>query len=236
MIKKLQSLFVKTRKWFLQPRTDALLRALISKRRVLILGSGPSVHDLSTVPEDVLVFSCNMGPHVLLEKHFPPKVDLYLGNEKAFKNYGDPLYSLTEQLDISFLLTRNPDFIKKHSEKFHYEKLIRERVTSETYYLKKLYTDTSVIFDTKDSRTSTGIGLLQYALFYGAKEIYLSGIDLNIEEAGHAFVSPTEKRYNEPHKSADEQFVTWAAQNFSKIFIASEKSPLTKLFPYKKLI
>jgi len=200
---------------------------------VLILGSGPSATELSEIPEDVLVFSCNTGPQLLIEKGFPPKIDVYLASKKGFINYGHGMVELVEKLDITIFLSRTFRYIKKH--KLPYKHLIHEQVTNDVRFLKELAGDSMVKeFTNKDVRPSAGIGLLEYALYFKAKEIYIIGIDLSTDTEGHIFDEPKERRYS-PHEYADETFVKWSSKHYSNIYCASKNSPLTKIFPHRKL-
>jgi len=218
---------------FRAPRENSIMRKHIQGRRVLILGSGPSAKELENIPDDVLIFSCNTGPQLLLEKNITNKVHVYLGNKKGFINYGEVMAGLVRKLDIELFLTRSVPYVKKH--KFVYKDLVQERVTNSTYFLERLTgKETAQQITQNDSRPSAGIGLLEYALYFGAKEIYIIGIDLSTDTEGHIFDEPKERRYS-PHEQADKAFVKWVSESYKNVYSASSTSPLSKVFSHRVL-
>jgi hypothetical protein len=78
--------------------------------------------------------------------------------------------------------------------------------------------------------TSTGIRLLQYALYFGAAEIYLTGIDFGND--GY-FWGQNEDKWL--HDDIDENFLKIADAKFGNIFSASRKTPLTRHVPHRRL-
>jgi len=214
------------------------LRSLIYGKRVLILGAGHSAHDLAQIPEDVVVLSCNMGPLMLLEKGFEPRVDLYVVNRAAFKNYGDPIVAMLWELSIGVLLSREPEYIVQFGETIHYEHLFHDRTTRSTFYLEDLVSPNPVssILEKDDTLfTSTGVALLQYALFFEASEVYLVGIDLDVDVRGHVLVPSKAPGYHY-HKGPDRKFFAWMMDHYRNVFSISASSPIATLVPVRPLV
>lgn len=214
------------------------LRSLIRGKRVLILGAGHSAHDLTTVPDDVVVLSCNMGPLMLLEKGFVPHVDLYIVNRAAFKNYGKPLVAMLAQISIGVLLSREPEHIVQLGETVRYEHLFHDRTTRSTFYLEDLVSPSPVssILEQDDTMfTSTGVALLQYALFFEASEVYLAGIDLDVDVRGHVLVPSQTPGYHY-HKGPDRKFFAWMVEHHRNVFSISPTSPITALVPSRTFV
>jgi hypothetical protein len=224
----------------MQPLHSYLLRRLINDKRVLIIGSGPSARDLAHIPEDVLVFGCNMSPQALLYSPNPGRaVDLYIGNIEAFRCYGGSIEQLLRTIPIRYFLSRDPKWVRAHSDIVQPHYVLRDRsTTAESYYLKRLGMHrasplTGILRSSRTPWTSTGIALLQYALVYGAQEIYLIGIDLDCR--GYAFTPGTPVRYQSHHMMIDHAVAALCAHRHQHIFCASPYSPLTRLFPHRSV-
>ena len=224
-----------------QPYRDYVLGRLIKGRRVLILGSGPTATELQSIPRDVCVLTCNRGPEVLLQKGFL-HIDLYISNIRIVheKDHRERLLSLLTLFDINVFLFRRPQFVRKHLDIKNYRFLLKDRSVGgrDHFYLQRLirpHTIADVTGTSKKHSTTTGIGLLLYALYYKASEIYLAGIDLD----GTPPPSTTKKRYTEiymsSHKDMDYNVMHILAQKYKHIFVTSKNTPLHSLFSFREL-
>ena len=219
-----------------QPRQDALLRTLLSGKRVLILGSGPSAAELSSLPSDVLILSCNTAPEMLLKKNLRTRVDLYIGNRTPLEEYGDRIDELFTKLAFNYFLTRSPGYIEKRGD-VHFQKLLLDRGSENSNYLLRRLIDHATVEKIIQSAArgvpSTGVNLLIHALVYGAKEIYLIGMDMDTK--GHAIGDHKTEEYAKTHQNLDHEIVRFATKKFDNIYSASATSPVTSLIPYRAL-
>ena len=215
-----------------------MLRRLITDRRVLIIGSGPSARDLKRIPEDILVFGCNLSPRALL--HSPNRgrsVDVYIGNTTPFRSYGNAMLELLEAIQIRWFLSSDPRWART-LPRASLRHVLHDRATSsENYYLKRLEMDkdegvSEALRSSRNRWTSTGVALLQYALCYGAREVNLIGIDL--DSSTYAFQPGKPERY-QWHAAIDHAVIALCARRYQHIFCASPQSPLTGLFPHRSL-
>lgn len=219
--------------WIDHRINHGVLKKIIHGKRILILGSGPSAVEFRNLPsnmDDVLVFTCNAGLRILKEKKFGRKVDLYLSRIKALSvDYPDTQELLGEVPCRTFIMDE-PSFVKKSPvPTTGYERLIRDH-QKDGYYLKKLIKPRRLEQVVADdvTWTSAGLRLLQYSLYFGAKEIYLLGIDLGDDGYfwGQRFI----------HKHAiDYNFMKIVSQDHDNVFSASENSTITQYIPYRSL-
>ncbi len=216
-------------------REQRILRRLIQGKRVLVLGAGHSARDLLRIPSDVVVLSCNMGPLMLLEKKLKPRVDLYLVNRAAFRNYDNALITLLRRIEIGALVTRELEYIHSLGDVVLYEHILHDRSTRSTFYLEDLISPSpvSAILEQDNTMfTSTGVTLLQYALFFNAREIYLAGIDLDIDVRGHVLVPSKALGYHY-HRGPDRKFFAWMVDHYRNVFSLSADSPIASVIPHR---
>jgi hypothetical protein len=219
-----------------QPIQDAILRKLIGGRRVFVLGSGPSAAELTRIPDDVLLFSCNVAPEALLQKGLHPPIDLYIANAVARRNYGLRVNRILDQLTVRNYLTRSPRYIRSLGN-LRCERVLYDRATEDSNYLLRRWMDKTLVDDLA-ARTwrgipSSGVALLIHALVYGAREIYCLGLDL--DDRGHAVAgSETDPRiYVEHHQQLDHGILRHANQRFGNVFSVSPNSPLRRFVPHR---
>ena len=220
---------------------NALLTKLIKNQRVLILGSGPSASELSSIPEDVKVFTCNASPKLLLDKKIVREIDLlFFIKSKVSKSLlidGLPvektkaIEELLCRSKIKLVVTNKPEHAQrlKNSKRLDFTCLFDDG--RDPYYLNHLLQPNSVESIRGSSPlpwTSTAIRLLQYALFYGAKEIYVVGIDFG---DGGYFWGPNPNEWR--HPDIDENFVKIIALKYDNMYSLSRSSPMTKYIKYK---
>ena len=216
-------------------KRNSELNKVIKNQRVLIIGSGPSANELKYIPRDVKILTCNIGPRLLLEKEINREIDLYycargvLG--KGHKN--ESVIDLFSKLKINLFIIYNTKLIKKHYNlKKTYAKCIKDKGFND-YYLNKLI-EPQKREEIKspflnNNRTSAGVRLLQYALYFKAKEIYLIGIDIN--EEGYFW-----GRNNiHEHLCIDKNFIEIVSKKYNNVYSASENSPIVRYVKYKPL-
>lgn len=213
------------------------LKKLIENQRVLIIGSGMSANELKYIPKDVKILTCNFSPRLLLDKGICREIDLYycaLGVlDKGSKN--ENIIDLLLKLKINLFIIYNPKLIRKFKDlRKNYTKCIKDR-GSNNYYLDRLLGPQEIDKITNyslanNSRTSTGVRLLQYALYFKAKEIYLIGIDVN--EDGYFWG----KNNTHEHLCIDKSFIEIVSKKYSNIYSAAENSPIVRYIKYKPLV
>jgi hypothetical protein len=217
-----------------------VLRRLIEGRRVLVLASGPSARDLPEVPADMLVFACNLSPRALLQ---PPnhgrRIDLYISNVSSHRLYGTSLTDLLRQVTIRYFLSCDLTWARSLPGAEN-RRILQDRATgADASLLHRLgFSQDPAVRDipkrTETPRVSTGVALLQYALWYGAAEISLSGLDLDGGSYAHqpGSVPPI---YAEKHAAIDHAVIHICARQYSHISCASPESPLAAIFGYRAL-
>ncbi len=203
---------------------EPVLRDLIKGRRVLIVGSGPSSADIGPVPDDVLTFTCNAGLKLWLDHKFKRKPDLYLCTMKKLAK--KEAETLLPQVRARYFVTDAGDYVRNlPAFQGSYEKLLPYDL-QRGHYLKKVLHPHR--FRNRKS-PSTGIRLLQYALYFGAKEIYIAGIDLG--GGGYVWGGTNKQK----HTNVDINFLKIVSQKYDNVFSLSESSPTSGLIPHKKL-
>ena len=155
------------------------LDTLIRGKKVLIIGSGPSAREINNIPEEALVFTCNRGLKLFGEGRLNRPIDLYLCTRSKIERLRIDERSNTGTR-IRFFLTDDIAYAQQNKTL----KNICERVLfddgMDDHFLRQLLDPGSLASLRGRSThpwTSTGIRLLQYALYYGASEIYLAGIE-----------------------------------------------------------
>ncbi len=202
----------------------------IKNKKVLILGSGPSIKDLKKIPKDVVILTCNSGPKILTNKKIDREIDVYYLPREAYWDYigrGMDLKDLLKGHKIKHFIS---DF---NIDEGHY---ILKDNTLNNYYLKKLISPMKLSNMLKRLNLpggySSGIRLLQYALYFGAKEVYLIGMDGGF---GHHFWAKDKGGYKFPHAKSDQEVIKILSKKYKNIFSASKNSPATNFVKYKKL-
>jgi hypothetical protein len=220
---------------------NAVLQTLIRDQRILILGSGPSASDLNFIPDDVKIFTCNASLRILEEKKIHREIDLlFLIKSKVSKSLifnnrpaekTKVIEALMKRHTIKFVATNKPDYAErmKKAEKMNFCCLFDDG--RDPYYLNQLLQPDGVESIRGTSPipwTSSGLRLLQYALFFGAKEIYLIGIDF-----GHNgyFWGPNPNEWR--HTDIDENFVKTVSQKYNHLYSLSKNGALARYLPYQ---
>lgn len=214
-------------------RHAPILKKLIKGQKILIVGSGPSAAELDDIPEDIKIFTCHAGLRLFTGDRFNRKIDLFLTYKHAMSKHYEDIEEILPTVKIDLFLVDSFNYVNKKKElKRCYSSLIADR-QKDNRYLKKLikpYRIEQIIGNSNARHTSAGIALLQYALYFGAKEIYLIGIDFGI---GGYFWG--EKREERKHRDIDENFIKIVSKKYNNIYSLSKTSPITKYIPYGKL-
>lgn len=223
-----------------QPHRDRILYKLIQGKRVLILGGGPSAEELTHIPEDVLVLSCNTAPGILIEKTISHPLNLYLANKNTIGDYEGRIEEILPHFSIDVFVSRDVSYIQNTLKHISFKHLLLDRFAGNksNYGIQRVFGydfPWEEVNKTARKSPSSGVGLLLYALCYEAKEIYLAGIDLDTQ--GSAFTKRAEdvKGDTFSHQPLDTAVAKKTKKRFSNIYVISSTSPLTSLFPFKKL-
>ena len=211
-------------------KQQSSLRKLIENQKILILGSGPSVSELETLPEDYKVFTCNRGLKFFSDKK-TPALSLYMCTRSKIERLGVIEASL-KKIKTEFLVTDDLDYVKRNPAlKDCCSQLVFDDVMDD-FYLKELIRPLKpgqIRGRSHHPWTSTGIRLLQYALHFKAGEIYLAGIDFGNE--GYFW---GENKGPWFHADIDQNFMKIVSQKYDNVFSISSKSLASKYLKVKK--
>ena len=207
---------------FTQQKNGLILRRLIKGKRVLIIGSGPSATELSRIPNDVLIFTCNAGVNLLASKNLGRKMDFYFCNaEKIIKK---AVVDALRAVKTNVFMTTDIQAVEQLS--------ILSNSCSRLMLYDQIHKNFSWSWAKKygyisRKTVSTGLRLLQYALYFKASEIYIIGVDLG---EGRYFWGQDKKQ---KHFGSDTNFIDAALRSHGRIYSLSPNSPLTHRLPQK---
>ena len=216
-------------------RATAALDTLLRGKRVLVLGSGPSATDLESIPEDVVVLTCKLAPAVLSDKNLRRRVDLYyypsLRVDAVGRERRQQLASLVRQMCIDLLVCEDLlTLLDVLPLRAAYSRLVMD-FTANQRLLRHLIAPTTV----KDIRgrsycpwTSTGVRLIQYAVYFGAREIFVIGIDLG----ANGYASGDAMR-GWHHEDIDGNFLKILSDRHDHLYSLSANSPVAEYFPVR---
>ena len=221
-----------------QQSRDLHLKNLIEGKRVLIVGAGPSIAQLSHIPEDVVLFSMNLGPQALLDNNLPSHIDLHMLNKRMSldEEYLRKNELLSKKFTVSTLLYRDISFLRttdiQNFETVIYDRSIGRKDDHLLRKLKKQWSKKDQMTLANDITPSSGMRLLEYALFYRAKEVYLAGMDLDTSK----YKEQKENMiYATAHMRADHALIKLVGKYYNNVFTAV-KSPIEDSIPFKKLV
>lgn len=218
--------------WSLSYRLNAArLRRLFSGRRILIIGGGPSARELSSVPADTVVLTCNSSLKLAADRGIR-RVDLYYFHKRKAAWRASGLQDYVRRIPIGFFITNLPK-LRRVTQKYQEEIKSRPRLLVDSnrnnFYLKRLLRCGHIGDIGPVHWTSAGLRLLQYALYFKAREIYVIGLDLSDDYFWG------EKKRSIIEREFEEHVLEEFSRRFANIFSLSERSPITRYFPFKRL-
>jgi hypothetical protein len=221
--------------WLNYPFLAAALRGLLRGRRVLVLGSGPSANDLEAVPDDVVLLTCKAGPKILVDKGLRCNIGLYYYPSFRVDPVGRErrrlLASVVGQSKIDCLVCEDlMTLIDVVPLKARYSRLLMD-FTANQLLLRRLIAPATVGQIRGRAFcpwTSTGVRLVQYAVYFGASEIYLIGIDLG--QRGYATGEAARPWH---HEDIDDNFLRVISRRRPHVYSLSEHSPVSRHLPVR---
>ncbi|MBI3252506.1 MAG: hypothetical protein HYZ52_04230 [Candidatus Omnitrophica bacterium] len=211
-----------------------LFKKLTTGRRVLILGSGPSALELQDIPEDVALFTCNAGLKFIVDRRIQKPVDLYYYHKRksewAQSGIKDDLLRVEIRCFISNLISAIRAAQKSQDGKQIRTTVIRD-FNRNNFYLKSLISPLHPVSLAANGIqwTTAGVRLLQYALYFEAKEVYLAGID---QTDDYFWGSKSRSLAEDPF---EKKILGIISKKFKNIFSLSANSPITRYFPVRHL-
>ena len=211
-------------------RNDAFLRSVIEGQRVLIIGSGPSASQVANIPDDVKILTCKGAIRRVPEICPARSVDIYFTYGERLAKADNSLRQLIAHTGVRVFITDDRDYVRRHRVLSGAFRTIILDYNPNNYYLNQLIAPHRVEeLTTRIRYTSSGIRLLQYALYFGAREVYIAGIDLF--ENGYFWGS---EGYTW-HQEIDRRFLEIVASRHKNIFTAARVSPLEEFVPFREL-
>ncbi|MBI3252516.1 MAG: hypothetical protein HYZ52_04280 [Candidatus Omnitrophica bacterium] len=219
------------KRFFLRFQTARVLKRLIRGERILIVGSGRSASELADIPPGIKLFTCNAGIRFFDGKAMDRPLDLFFCNKAKLQREKE-IELLLVKIRTRVFVSRNTDGIRENTAlRGSYERLLYDDST-DPWYLTRLIRPQGV----QDIQgrceatwTSTGMRLLQYALYFGAREVYVVGMDFG--ENGY-FWGPKPNPWG--HPDIDENFIRIVSAKYRNVFSISSKSPLSHHLPVKR--
>lgn len=215
-------------------RRNSELKKIIKNQRILIIGSGPSANELENIPGDFKILTCNIGPRILLDKKISKVIDIYYCVPGAIEggHSNENVINLLSKFKINLFIYPTKWIKNNSSLKKVYSRCVKDYAFND-YYLNKLIgprkTEEIKINLLSNNRTSSGLRLLQYALYSKAKEIFLIGIDINQE--GYFWG----KSNIHDHLCIDRNFMEIVSKKYNNVYSAAKNSPVVRYVKYKPL-
>lgn len=216
---------------------DTVMKRVITGKSVLIIGSGPSAGELKFIPEDLKVLTCHRGLDLVFKLRTSKPLGVYLTTRSKARRLGIA-ESLLPQIKTESFVINACDYAKKRPwvndscENYLYDD------GRDNFMLKKLISplrvrhlkDNSnyILKQTQDPWTSAGVRLLQYALFFEAKEIFIIGLDIE----GDRYFTGEHKRIPMKHTVMDFNFIKHMSNRHKNIYSLTETSPINRFIPY----
>jgi len=217
LIRKIRRRILRARYQFVR---YIFLSRLIKDKKVLIIGSGLSAKKLKQIPEGFLVFTCNRGVKLLNDVKFKGTIDLYFTFAHHLRKHKETQENLQSVKIKIFIIDdlnciKNRPFLNKS-----YQYLLQDNYYNNRY-LEKLIRPQRV-YKLKGSSfpwTSSGMRLLQYALYFKAKEIYLIGFDLDTK--GYFDGQPNQS----DHIDIDNNLMMLLVEKYTNIYSLTNSLP-----------
>ena len=217
--------------YFRHRLNDAMLRRLIEGQKTLIVNSAASAFSLAQLPADVKILACDHAAGLCADEKFTRTLDLYLCSKRVLKR--KQLKQLFAKIRAQVFLSDDLSFIRRRKDlKRAYACLLYDDGMDD-FYINRLFGAAEVqkLRQRNNRPVSPPFRLLQIALHYGAREVYLCGVDF------------TEKRYawegQEPglrYSDSDENFLKVVSRKFKNVFNLSAQSPVSDYLPFKNVL
>ena len=210
----------KPKRMLSSPKYERMLKGLIEGQKILVIGAGASAQELERIPDGATVFTCNRGGlKLFITKQFKRKINLFLCKMNKVDKYGH------KEIEEWLPKVKTDIFITDK------EKYFKEKQGFKDAYVRFVHYDH--LRGIKGAKTdkgslSAGMKLVNCALHYGAKEVYLIGID--ISKAGYFWG----EKHGHRHIGVDRKFIQQASKKHGSIYSLSKKSPITRYIRYKK--
>jgi hypothetical protein len=215
-------------------RGRSVLKPMIAGQRVLIVGTGPSAAELGPIPDDVRVLTCKDGLSLFATRTQRSRVDVYSCIRSRLQTDAR-LAELLERTRPTVLMSNDLSYVRRRRNlQGLYSTLVYDSGDDSTV-LRKLIAPLSIediCGRARRAKISTGMRLLQHALYFGARRIYLIGLDFGRD--GYVWGERTADRpWN--HADIDENFIRRMATLHDNIFSLSSRSPVTEYVPCQTL-
>ena len=218
---------------------DPIRRSLIENKRVLIIGSGPSASELEEITDDMVVLTCKRAPRLFEDKKISRSIDLFLCCKNTIRR-NNSIEDMLQKIKTNLLVIDDLRYARSRKKlRGSYSRLIADDA-KDNFYLKRLiephrlqeFRSNPPIYNGSPKmlqHVSSGVRLLQYALYFKANEIYLIGVDLNNE--GYFWGEPKKQK----HLEIDRFFLSVVSKKYKNVYSLSKTSPILKYLPYKSL-
>ncbi len=217
--------FRKSRFYWVRFRHHGFLKKLLYGKKILILGTAPSAQELQTlsIPKNVLVMTCNAGLSLWTQVSSSREIAVYIcsGNKLQKNLTEEHLYKTPIRTIISGFVEWNE---RKNALRLPRPRIIPYDGPWGDFYVRKLLSP----YAFQHRKTiSAGLRLLLYALYFGAAEVYLLGIDLSHQ--GYFWGGENKQK----HLAVDLDFLKICSQKYKNIYSVSSTSPVTQIIPHK---
>lgn len=187
-------------KQFQHLSNDIHLKKIFYGHNILILGKAdPS----RIIPETILdskIITCDNGLIQACHTGLFNRIDLYLVPGMDNSRRIERILPFLSQIEISAMIVNNKFTVPYKSELFSTKALILNDQVQNNNYLKRLISPEKLSsIATKISwHTSSVIRLLQYALYFKSKNIYLTGFenDKSVSDIDRNFLNLMKKKFN----------------------------------------
>jgi hypothetical protein len=212
----------------------SVLKPMIAGQRVLIVGTGPSAAELESIPGDVKIFTCKDGLSLFARRPERRRIDIYSCIRSRLQGERR-LAELLERTRPRIFMSNDLQYVRcRRDLRGLYSSLAYDAGEDNTI-VRKLIEPLSVD-DIRGNalrpKISSGMRLLHYAVYFGAREIYLIGIDLG--RNGYVW---GQRAPNRPwnHADIDENFISALSTRHDNVFSLSSTSPIAEYVPYRPL-
>jgi len=204
-----------------------LLSKLIKGNRILILGPGPSELQWDWIPSDIKLFTCHAGIKTVTDLCVTKRIDLlFCSTAKLMRTPG--IKSQIVHSGVANLITDDPGLFRNDPTLLSAcSHILFDDINNNYYFNQVIWPLHFNQFRGKGNPyTLSPIRLLQYALFYGAKEVYLAGFDL-----GHK--GNVKLKSSDHQRNINETFIRYVGKQFPNVHSISQGSLANGYIPYR---